>query len=560
MNLRLNSIVNAAAQRGAVTFAALRHRNYRLWFVGQMISLMGTWMQSVAQQWLIYDLTDSKFALGAISFAASAPTLFLMIPAGALADRVPKRRILLITQTAMLLQAAILATLAVTGVLQVWHVGVLAFCLGIANSFDAPTRQSLAVEMVEDREDLTSAIAMNSMMFNVARIVGPSVGGIVLALLGPAWCFYLNALSFLAVLAALLFMRFPTTPPVLRTEPLTAQIGAGLRYIRGNVLVRTIIALVGMSNLFGFFYAILLPAFAADVLGVGASGLGWLQTAIGLGAVAGSLVVVTFTRSRYKGIVLIVGSLLFPVSAIVFAHSRLFPLSLCCLALAGFGFVAQNATSNTLVQTYVPDHLRGRVMGVYTLMLFGTTPFCSLMAGTLAQVLNPTWAVTIGSSITLLFAVTVALAVPALRRPDEARTTLIDLKPRLGDPAVRALLAEAVGSPTPERMEEVCGNYYQDTWHLLGLEEPGALVGCIGLEVTDPQQAVIQHIAVAPERRRHGIGRRILQQAAAMLGVTHLTAETDAGAVDFYRRCGFTVKSLGERYPGVERFLCTLEW
>ncbi len=417
---RVARLFASARQGGAVTFAALRHHNYRLWFVGQMFSLMGTWMQSVAQGWMVYDLTGSKFLLGLITFCGSVPTMFLMIPAGALADRLPKRRILLVTQTVMMLQAVILATLALTGVLQVWHVAVLAFCLGVANSFDAPTRQALAVEMVEDRADLMSAIAMNSLMFNVARIVGPAVGGILLALLGPAWCFYLNALSFLAVLIALLRMRFSTDKPTLQAEPLGTQVLAGLRYIRGHVLVRTIIALVGFSSLFGFFHTVLLPAFAADTLQVGEAGLGYLQTTIGAGAICGSLTVAALGRSRYKGMILTAGSVVFPIAAIIFAHARSFPLALAGLAVAGFGFVTQNASSNTLVQSIVPDALRGRVMGVYTLMFFGTSPLGSLMAGSLAQGLSPSWAVTIGSGLTLLFAVVLACAVPALRRPDAA--------------------------------------------------------------------------------------------------------------------------------------------
>jgi MFS family permease len=405
-------------QRTAVTFSALRHRNYRLWFIGQMVSLMGTWMQSVAQGWVVYELTGSKLYLGLITFAGSIPTLFLMIPAGALADRISKRTILLITQTAMMLQAVILATLALTGVLRPWHVALLAFSLGIAQSFDAPTRQALAVEMVEDRHDLMSAIAMNSLMFNVARIVGPSVGGIVLALLGPAWCFYLNAVTFLAVLVALLLMRFPSGPPRLQAEPLRAQIGTGLRYIRRHVVVRSIIALVGVSSLLGLFHTVLLPAFAVDRLQVGETGLGWLQTAIGVGSVIGALTVAALGRSRYKGLLLTAGSLLFPIAAIIFAQSLAFPLALAGLAVAGFGFVAQNASSNTLVQSIVPDALRGRVMSVYTLMFFGTTPLCSLMAGSLAEALGPAWAVTIGSGLALLFALAVAIAVPALRQRD----------------------------------------------------------------------------------------------------------------------------------------------
>lgn len=426
MRTKTGQIAATLPQQIAGTFGALRYHNYRLWFFGQMISLAGTWMQSVAQGWLVYELatrTDpqwARFALGAVPFAGALPTLFLMIPAGVLADRLPKRSILLVTQTVMMLQAFALATLTFLDVAQVWHVGLLAFGLGIANSFDAPTRQSLAVEMVEDRRDLASAIALNSLMFNVARIVGPSLGGIILALLGSSWCFFLNGLTFLAVLMALLLMRFPRGTRRLQAEPFFRQVGAGLRYIRGHVTVRTIILLLGFSSLFGFFHAILLPAFARDILQVGEAGLGGLQTAIGVGAVTGSLTVAVLGRSRFQGIILTVGSVVFPLATIVFALSRFFPLSLAGLFLAGFGFVAQNAASNTLVQSIVPDELRGRVMGVYTVMFFGTSPFCSLLAGSLAQALDPSWAIVIGSGLTLLFALGLAAAVPALRRPDEA--------------------------------------------------------------------------------------------------------------------------------------------
>lgn len=420
----LNNLARAVLPGAAASFGALRHRNYRLWFFGQMVSLAGTWMQSVAQGWLVYELalqSDphwARFALGAVPFLGSLPTIFLMIPAGALADRLPKRTILLVTQTVMMLQALALAALTFLGIAQVWHVGLLAFTLGIANSFDAPTRQSLAVEMVEDRRDLASAIAMNSLMFNVARILGPSLGGIVLAFLGASWCFFLNGVTFIAVLVALLLMHFPPGQKRLQAEPFFRQVRVGLHYIRRHVTVRTVILLVGFSSLFGFFHAFLLPAFARDILQVGETGLGGLQTAIGVGAITGSLTVAMLGRSRYQGIILTIGSIIFPLATILFAFSRLFWLSLVGLYLAGFGFVAQNASSNTLVQSIVPDELRGRVMGVYTAMFFGTTPFCSLLAGILAQALDPSWAILIGSGLTLLFALGLAAAVPALRRPD----------------------------------------------------------------------------------------------------------------------------------------------
>jgi len=410
-------LLAAAKRRGAVTFSALRYRNYRLWFLGQTISLMGTWMQSVAQQVVVYLLTDhSKIALGTVSFAGSIPTLFLMLPAGALADRFHKRRILLVTQTAMMLFAFVLAVLTATGVVQFWHIVLLATMLGIANSFDAPTRQALAVELVEDRRDLMNAVALNSMMFNLARIVGPAVSGLILAFLHPAWCFALNGISFLAVLFALLRMRMPEGRPALQAEPLTVQLREGLRYIGSHTVVRTIIALVAVSSIFGFSYSVLLPAFAIDLLGIGESGVGLLQTAVGVGAVGGALTVASLGRSRRKGLLLTAGSLLFPAAVLGLAFSPHLPLALLCLGLAGFGFVTQNSTSNTLIQTIVPDQLRGRVMGVYTMMFFGTTPFMSLMAGGLAQWLGPSWATAFGALVSLAFALGVVVAVPALRR------------------------------------------------------------------------------------------------------------------------------------------------
>ncbi len=400
------------------TFAALRHRNYRLWFFGQMVSLMGTWMQSVAQGWLVYQLTGSEWALGTITFFGSVPTLFLMLPAGAVIDRVNKRKLLLAMQTVMMVLAFILAALAALRVLQVWHIAVLAFCLGIANSFDGPARQAMVVEMVDDRKDLMNAVALNSAMFNVARIVGPAVGGITLATLGPAWCFGLNGLSFLAVLVALLAMRCPDLAIAVQSESIGSQIKAGLGYIMGKQSVRTMMALVGVSQLFGFWFSILLPAYASSVLYSGEAGLGTLNAATGVGALLGALVVASLVQVHYRKLLLTAGSFLFPVAILLLAVSRSLPFSMACLALAGAGFVAQSATINTLIQSDVPDALRGRVMAVYMLMFFGATPFTSLMAGGFGQALGVRAAVAIGAGVTLLVAVWLFLTVPSLWRTE----------------------------------------------------------------------------------------------------------------------------------------------
>ncbi len=398
------------------TFSALRHRNFRLWFFGQMISLMGTWMQWVAQGWVVYLITDSKMALGTISFFGSLPTLFLMLPAGAIADRVPKRNLLLLTQTVMMALAFALALLAGLNVLRVWHVGLLAFAGGIANSFDAPCRHALVADMIEDRRDLMNAVALNSTLFNVARVAGPAIGGFVLAGLGPAWCFGLNGISFMAAIAALWWMRFPLQQSVQHSEPFLAQITSGLRYIRQNIPLRTMIGLAAVSALFGFFYSTLMPAIAADVLQVGEAGLGALNAAIGLGALVGSLIVASLGAFRRKGALLTVGSLLFPAALLLFAWSRSLVLSLCCLLGVGFAFVIQNSTINTLIQSLVPDSLRGRVVAVFILAFFGTSPFTALLAGALAEALGPAQAVAVGAGVNLASALGVILVVPALWR------------------------------------------------------------------------------------------------------------------------------------------------
>ncbi len=398
------------------TFAALRYRNYRLWFFGQTLSVMGTWAQSVAQGWIVYELTGSELALGAIQFFASLPTLFLMVPAGALADRLPKRKVVTIAQVAMMLQAFILAFLAATHVLRVWHVAILAACNGVANSFDAPARHAMAVEMVEDRRDLANAVALNSTIFNTARVVGPAVGGIILARFGAAWCFGLNGVSFLAVILALLSMRLPAVEPRLVTESVMEQVRVGVHYIWHDARIRTMMFLVGVGQLFGFFYSVLMPAYAADVLRVGEAGLGNLNAAIGIGALVGSLMVASLSGSRERVFLMTGGAFLFPMANLLFSSSQSLELSMLCLALSGVGFVTQNTTINTLIQSSVPDELRGRVMAVYMLLFFGSTPFAALMAGTLGQAVGVRAAIAIGSGITLCYTLYIFLRTPSLRK------------------------------------------------------------------------------------------------------------------------------------------------
>jgi MFS family permease len=399
----------------AQTFAALKHRNYRLWFAGQLTSLVGTWMQNVAQAWLVYQLTGSPLYLGIVSFAPAIPSLALTLWAGVIVDRMPKRNLLVTTQTVLMLSAFTLAADYFLGWIQPWHVVILALVNGTAQALDAPTRQAVVVDMV-GREDLMNGIALNSAMFNSARILGPSLAGIVLALVGPGWCFFLNGVSFLAVIAGLLMMQFPAFVPKLRTGSPIVQLREGLSYIRHHETIRSLITLVAVANLFAMGYSALMPAFAQDVLHAGELGLGMMLTAVGAGALAGALLLASLGNSARKGMLLTIGNLVFPMMVLCFAFSQWLPLSLLFLAGAGFGFMTQNTTANTLVQIIVPDELRGRVMSVYMLVFQGFFPIGSLIAGSVAQRFGIPVGAIFGGSIALAFSLFQIWRVPQLRR------------------------------------------------------------------------------------------------------------------------------------------------
>lgn len=397
------------------TFAAFRHPNYRLYFSGQIVSLVGTWMQIVAQGWLVYQLTDSPLYLGLVSFAASVPVFVLSLGAGAIIDRLPRRRVLVATQTSAMLLAFVLAFLTFSGLVQPWHILVLSFLLGVVNAFDGTARQTFVKDLV-GKEDLMNAIALNSATFNTSRLIGPALAGLALATVGAGWCFLLNGLSFLAVIVALLRMKLPAFVPPARRGPLVAEIGEGLRYIRHDPIVLPVIGLVVVSSVFGFSYNALLPAYARDVLQVGAQGLGLLSTAVGLGALVGALWVASSGRSQHKGWLLTFGSLLFPVMLCLLAFTDTFAVALLVLVGAGLGFMVQNATANTLVQTTVPDDLRGRVMSVYMLAFFGMSPIGSLQGGAVAERWGVAAGIGLGASVALGFALWLMWRVPALKR------------------------------------------------------------------------------------------------------------------------------------------------
>jgi MFS family permease len=399
------------------TFSSLKHPNYRLWFVGQLVSLFGTWMQSTAQGYLIYELTHSPAYLGYVGFAAGLPSLLFTLYGGVVADRVSRRTLLVITQISMMILAFILAGLTFSGLIQPWHIVLLAFFLGVANAFDAPTRQAFVLEMVT-REDLTNAIALNSMMFNSAMAVGPAVAGLTYALVGPAWCFTINGVTFLAVIAALLLMKLPRVVTPLRKTSALAEMKAGLRYVASTRVVQIVILNMAVTSLFGMGFVNLIPAWAVKILGGDATTNGLLQSARGIGALTGALMIAALGSIHGKGKLVSLGSFVFPGTMLIFMGIRWLPLALIMMMGIGWGQMVLMNSSNALVQTLVPDELRGRVMSVYTLSFFGFMPIGSLAAGAMAAGFGEPATGVLGSAVMLAFALLIYLRVPRLRQVD----------------------------------------------------------------------------------------------------------------------------------------------
>jgi len=422
------------------TFRAFSHRNYKLWFIGQGISLIGTWMQTMAQQVLVYRLTGSAASLGIISFIGLIPLIPLSLWGGSITDRFPKRTIILITQSVMLVQAFLLAVLTRSGTVQIWHVYVLAFVLGAATAVDLPARQALTVDMVEGKEDLTSAIGLNSAMFNGARAIGPALAGILVATTGEATAFFLNGLTFIAVIISLLLMRGlpkPKSQIERDARPLKHMVG-GLQFIFQRQTILILVSLIAVSAFLSMPYNTLLPVFASEVLKLSALPvvaalcntnsfimgcqapealpLGLLYSMIGVGAVIGALVVASLPINARRGRLLTIGNLAFPLFLLLFAFSSNFFLSLILTLFIGFSFVWQNALANTLLQFVTPDELRGRVMGVYTMTFQAMFRLGGLQAGFMADWLGAPIAVGIGAAISLLYGLFVAFRYPKVRQ------------------------------------------------------------------------------------------------------------------------------------------------
>jgi len=397
------------------TFAALKHYNYRLWFIGQMVSMMGTWMQSTAQGYLIYQLTNSTTYLGLVVFIGGVPTWLFTLFGGVVADRIPRRTLMVITQTSMMILAFILGALVFANAVQPWHILVLAFLLGVANAFDAPARVSFVLELVP-RADMTNAIALNSTMFNIATVVGPSIAGLTYAAFGPAWCFTINGLSFIAVIVALLLMHIREDVKVVRNSKAIADIAEGLRYVFASRLILNLIGAVGLMGVFGFGLLNLLPAWATDVLHGNEVTNGLLVSARGFGALVSALMLASLVKVNIRGKFWIIGLFIMPVSLFFFALVRWVPLSLAMMVVVGWSLMMVTNNCNTLIQSDVPDVLRGRVMGVYSLIFNGAIPIGALLAGAVAERIGAPLTAMICAGILLVYALVAWVFLPDIRR------------------------------------------------------------------------------------------------------------------------------------------------
>jgi MFS family permease len=396
-------------------FVALGYPNFRLWFIGQMISLMGTWMQMTAQGYLVFQLTHSSAYLGYVAFASGLPTWFLTMYGGVVADRMSRRTLMILTQCAMMILALILAALVFSGLIRPWHIMGLAFLLGIANSFDAPARQSFLLEMVE-RKHLTNAIALNATMFHIGTAVGPAVAGFAYAALGPGWCFLLNGFSFVAVIAALSLMRLrPFEPPAGRGSA-AAEMAEGLRYVATHSVIRAVIVLIGLVSLFAIGVFTLMPAWAVKILHGDARTLGFLQSSRGIGALIGALTLASLSHFRFKGRLLTLGTFALPIMLFAFAWMRELPLAVVVFIAVGSSQMLVMNLGNAIVQAQVPDALRGRVMGLYTLLFFGMMPLGGLLAGTLAHAIGEGEAVMLAAGGLFMTAIALRAFAPAVGR------------------------------------------------------------------------------------------------------------------------------------------------
>jgi len=394
---------------------SLRHRNYRLFFMGQSLSLIGTWMQRLAVGWLAYKLSGSALVLGAVAFSGQIPALFLTPFGGVAADSYNKHRILIITQVLAMVQAFVLAGLVLSGNITIWYLVGLNICLGVINALDMPTRQAFLIEMVDNRDDLSNAIALNSSMVNFARLAGPTMAGFIVAALGEGMCFLINALSYLAVIASLLMMK---TAPKVSPKRASAwqQLKKGLVYSFGFAPIRYIILLLAMVSLTGAPYMVLMPVFAKDILSGGPETLGFLMGSAGVGALIGAIYLASRKTVLGLGRVIVIATVVFGGALVAFSFSRTIGLSLGLILFAGMGMMINMAASNTILQTIVSDEMRGRVMSLYATAFIGVAPFGSLLAGGLAQKIGAPETLMVGGTMCIVAAAAFAYKRPAIRK------------------------------------------------------------------------------------------------------------------------------------------------
>jgi MFS family permease len=395
---------------------ALRHRNYRLFVAGQSVSLVGTWITRVATSWLVYRLTGSELLLGIVGFAGQIPTLLVAPFAGVLVDRWDRHRVLVVTQALSMLQTLALAILTLQGSITVRWLLILQIVQGLINAFDTPARQAFVVDMVEDRADLANAIALNSSMMNGSRIIGPAIGGILIAAFGEGWCFLVDAVSYVFVIASLLMMRLPARAAGRVETHVLAELRAGFHYVARSNPIRTALIVLSIVSAMAMPYTVLMPAFVAGLLHGGPNTLGLLTTATGAGALAGALYLASRQTVVGLGRVMMYGTVAFGAALVVFAFARTLWVALLVLPIAGAAFMVQLAATNTVIQTIVEDRLRGRVMAFYTMAFFGTAPFGSLVAGVAADRFGAPWTIGFSGAVCIGTGLWLGWQLPALRK------------------------------------------------------------------------------------------------------------------------------------------------
>lgn len=404
-------------ERGIVVsiLRALHHRNYRLFFAGQGISLMGTWMQVMAMSWLVYRLTNSPFLLGAVNFSSQVPSLILGPVAGVVSDRFNRHKIIIGTQILSMVQAGTLAGLVLTERIDIWHLMLLSLLLGCINAFDMPARQSFVIDMLEDRRDLSNAIALNSLLFNMARLVGPSVAGLLVALVGEGVCFLLNALSFIAVIASLVAMRVRPYDAAPRDRKGLQELKEGYLYAFRSPHIKNLLVLMAVMSLMGLSFTVLMPVFAGDIFAGGPQTLGWLMAAMGLGAMCGGFYLASRPSAAGLEKVIPAAAALFGVFLVIFSFTRHIAAGLSVLFFAGLTMIMYVSSTNTLLQTVVDDDKRGRVMSLYTMAFMGMAPLGSLLAGSLATHIGTPETVLFGGLVCIAGGALFAARLPVMR-------------------------------------------------------------------------------------------------------------------------------------------------